>query len=243
MRIKIINPNTTKAMTDSIYNAAVMCARPDTEIVAVNPKDGPVSIENFHDQYTSVFGLMEEMHKGVQENFDAFIVAAACDPGLYAAREIADAPVIGIGEASMYMASLVASKFSVVTVRPRIVPLIEKAVQQSGLSDKCISIRSINVSVLDTENNPGLTEQELLSESKKAIECDGAEAICLGCSGMVKFAQELEDKLGVPVFDGVVAAVKLAEALVDMRKKTSKLYTFKYPEKKEYKGIAEKLTP
>lgn len=76
MKIKIINPNTTQAMTDSIYRTAVKYAREDTEIVAVSPESGPVSIENFHDQYISVVGLIGEMHKGVKEGFDAYIVAA-----------------------------------------------------------------------------------------------------------------------------------------------------------------------
>jgi len=243
MRIKIINPNTTKTMTDSIYMAAISCARSDTEIVAVSSNNGPESIENFYDQHVSVIGLMEEIHNGIDENIDAYIIAAACDPGLYVAREMVDAPVIGIGEAAMHMASLVSAKFSIVTVLPRIVPLIEKAVEQSGLSSKCASIRSINVCVLDTENNPLLTETELYKSCQQALEYDGAEAICLGCSGMTKFAEELENKLGVPVFDGVIAAVKLAESLVEMKKHNSKLLTFKNPTKKEYAGYVKGLEP
>ena len=134
----------------------------------------------------------------------------------------------------MYLASLVSGKFSVITVAPRILPLINKAVDESGLRSKCASVRSINVSVLDTEHSQEKTERELLKESKEAIEFDGAEAICLGCSGMTNFAEVLENKLGVPVFDGVVSAVKLAEALVDMNKHTSKIQTYAYTAKKEY---------
>lgn len=243
MKIKIINPNTTQAMTDSVYNSAVMYARKDTEIVAVSSNNGPESIENYYDQFVSVIGLIDELKNGSKEKFDAYIIAAACDPGLYAAREILDEPVIGIGEAAMHMASLVSAKFSVITVWPRIVPLIEKAVDQSGLKEKCASVCSINVSVLDTENNPKLTEEELYKISKHAIEYDGAESICLGCAGMTKFAEELEAKLGIPVFDGVVAAVKLAESLVDMKKFNSKLLTFKKPAKKYYKGAVKFLEP
>ena len=177
-------------------------------------------------------GIIEEMGKDKNNDFDAYIIAAACDPGLSVAREVTDSPVIGIGEASMHLASLVAAKFSVITVLPRIIPLIEKAVKESGLSEKCVSIRSINVSVLDTENAQEDTERKLFAECKKAIEEDGAEAICLGCSGMTNFAEKLEKKLNIPVFDGVVSAVKLAEALVDMGKHTSKVLTFKDPNRK-----------
>ena len=237
MRIKVINPNTTQSMTDKIYDAATSVARPDTEIVAVSPKNGPASIDNFHDQFATLTGLMEEVHKGVKEGFDGFIVAAACDPGLYAARQIASVPVVGIGEASMYMANMVAANFSIVTVIKTITPLLWEVVERSGMKDKCVSIRSTNMNILDYEHDPERGLQELTEESRKAVSEDGAETICLGSAGMVKFAKGLEKELGVPVFDGVTAAVKLMEGLVDLGKKTSKMSTYKYPEKKEYKGF------
>jgi len=242
MRIKIINPNTCEDMTRSIDEAARKFARAGTEIVSVSPAKGPISIESFHDQYASVIGLMEEMHKGVQENFDAFIVAAACEPGLSVAREISNAPVIGIAEAAMYMASMVAAKFSVVTVLPKIKPLIEEAVKRAGMREKCVSIRTTNLTVLDCENSPARVMEELTRESRSAIEEDEAEAICLGCSGMTSFAIELEKIIGAPVFDGVVAAVKMAEALVDLKKQTSKVLTYQQGQPKEYKGFPSLTT-
>ena len=237
MRIKIINPNTTQTMTDKIYDAAISVARSGTEIVAVSPEKGPASIDNFHDQYATLTGLMEEVHKGVKDDFDGFIVAAACDPGLYAARQIATVPVVGIGEASMYMVSILAAKFSVVTVIKTIVPLLQEVVDRSGMKDKCVSIRSTSMSILEYEHDPERGRLELTEECKKAVLEDGAEAICLGSAGMVKFAEGLEKELGVPVFDGVSAAVKLIEGLVDLGKKTSKILNYKYPGKKEYKGF------
>jgi allantoin racemase len=237
MKIKIINPNTSLEMTESIYKAAREAARPDTEIVAVSPAQGPISIENFHDQFIAVGGMLEEVRKGIKEKYDAFIIAAACDPGINPAREISPVPVIGIGEASLYLASLVAAKYSIITVMKRIVPLIEEVPKRAGLMDRCASIRSTNLTVLDTEHDPGRVIQELKTESRKAILEDGAEAICLGCSGMVKYVEELEKELGVPVFDGVVSAVKLAEILVDLQKKTSKVLTYQTPAAKLYKGM------
>jgi allantoin racemase len=237
MRIKIVNPNTTQSMTDKIYAAAELVARPDTQIVAVSPANGPASIDNFHDQFATMTGLLEEIHKGVKENFDGFIVAAACDPGLYAARQIANVPVVGIGEASMYMASIVAASFSVVTVIDTIKPLLQEVVDRSGMRDRCVSIRSTSMNILDYERDPERGLVELTEESRKAVLEDGAEAICLGSAGMVKFAADLEAKLEVPVFDGVTVAVKLVESLVDLGKTTSKIMTFKYPGKKEYRGF------
>lgn len=243
MRIKVINPNTTQSMTDAIYEAACRYARADTEIIAVSPKNGPVSIENYHDEFTAIIGMMEEVHKGVQENVDAFVIACYGDPGIYAAREIAMVPVVGIAEASMYMASIVASRFSIISVIHRGKMITEELVSRYGMRDRCVSIRTTGLAVLDFEKDPQQGRRALAEESRKAITEDGAEAICLGCAGMVQFAKDLENELGVPVFDGVTAAVKMAEALVDLGKKTSKVLYFKNPEKKEYKGFPAILQP
>jgi allantoin racemase len=53
---------------------------------------------------------------------------------------------------------------------------------------------------------------------------------------MVDFAASLEEKLKVPVFDGITAAVKVAEALVDLKKTTAKTLYFAKPQHKEYAG-------
>ena len=59
MRILVINPNTTAAMTEKIGAAARRVASPGTEIIAVNPASGPVSIEGYYDEAISVPGLLE----------------------------------------------------------------------------------------------------------------------------------------------------------------------------------------
>jgi allantoin racemase len=236
MKIKVINPNTSAEMTESIHQAAVSCARPDTEIVTCCPDKGPVSIENHHDQIFAGIGLVTEIHKGVKDGFDAYVVAAACDPGIQAAKEVVDVPVIGMAEAGIYMACLVAEKFSILTVFPRIKPLIDGALKRTGMKDRCVSIRTTNVCVLDCEEKPALVKEELLKVAKLSLDVDGAEAIWLGCAGMTNFAADLENEIEVPVFDGVICAVKMAESLVDMNKYTSKRLTYAKPVKKEYKG-------
>jgi allantoin racemase len=47
----------------------------------------------------------------------------------------------------------------------------------------------------------------------------------------------IQSALNVPVLDGVVCAVKLAESLYDYGLKTSKVGYFKTPEKKNYLGL------
>ena len=91
--------------------------------------------------------------------------------------------------------------------------------------------------MLDFGKHPEKGLAALADQSRIAVTQDGAECILLGCAGFVDFADELRKELGVPVLDGVVPAVKFAEALVKMKVKTSKANTWKPPEKKEFKGF------
>ncbi|MFS0647576.1 aspartate/glutamate racemase family protein [Siminovitchia sp. 179-K 8D1 HS] len=238
MRIKIINPNTTESMTKNIQSAGEKYASSNTEIIAVSPSTGPASIESYFDEYLAVPGVMEEILKGDHtENVDAYVIACFGDPGLYAAREITDKPVVGIAEAAITISKFIAPNFSIVSVLDRSRKMSEEVVKMHGAEGRCKSIRSTGLSVLEFDRDLKKGLNALSNTSKKAVEEDGAESILLGCAGFVSFVEDLQKELGVPVLDGVSPAVKLAEILVNMRCQTSKHLTWGFPEKKEIKGF------
>ncbi len=236
MKIKIINPNTTMAMTEGIGAAGRSVARQGTEIQAVSPAFGPESIESYYDEYLCVPGVIEEIAKGDQDGCDAYIIACYGDPGLHAAREVTTRPVIGIAEASFYTASILAARFSIVTVIPLIRTMLEELVANYGVGHRIASIRTTPLYVLDIEKDPAAALETLRAEAKAAMVEDDAEAILLGCAGFAEFADELEAELGIPVLDGVVCAVKIAEAVVELGRSTSKHKTYRFPEVKSYTG-------
>ena len=198
-----------------------------------------------HDEVFAATGVVEEVHKGetLEGGYDAYITACYGDPGLNPAREVTDKPVIGIAEASMHLATFVAYKFSVVTILPRWKMVMDEVIHRYGLESRCASVRCTDMEVLEFESNPEKGARELYEMSLRAINEDKAEAICLGCAGMVEFAADLQKKLGCPVFDGVTAAVKVAESLVSLNKKTCKKLYYNYPNPKEYKNSPEIIIP
>lgn len=232
MRILVINPNTTQAMTDDIGRMARKYARPDTEIVAISPPYGPRSIEGHFEDYIAAAATVEEVAKN-RDAYDAFIIACYGDPGLYACREVTDKPVIGIAEASIRMSAFVAHNYSIISVLPRVKPLLLDLVRAVGMESRCASVRCTNLTVLEIEENPERAVVELIEESKKAVAEDGAESILLGCAGMGPLDERIQAAVGVPVLDGTVCAVKVAEGLYDYKKFTSKLAAFAWPEPKE----------
>src|SRR5450432_4355512 len=134
MRILVVNPNTTVTMTETIGRAARAAAAPGTEIIAVNPPDGPISIEGYYDEALSVPGLLAEIAKGEATGVSAHIIACFDDTGLEPARCIASAPVIGIGEAAFHLASLLGHRFSVITTLSRSIAPIENNLLKYGLA-------------------------------------------------------------------------------------------------------------
>ena len=64
MRILVVNPNTTRSMTEKIGAAALAVAAAGTEIVAVSPSTGPASIEGYYDEAFAVPGVIDEVRKG-----------------------------------------------------------------------------------------------------------------------------------------------------------------------------------
>lgn len=241
MRILVINPNTTQEMTQGIEAQATRYARPDTVIETVSPAWGPASIEGHLEEELAAVATLETIAQRA-DSFDGVVLACYGDPGLYAARELSPVPVVGIAEASMLMACTVAHSFSIVSTLHRVKPILEDLVRKYGLEARCASVRTTPLAVLDIDRDPDAANQKIIAEGRRAVEEDGAEAILLGCAGMgVLDDRRVQEVLGVPVIDGVVAAVKLLEGLGDYPIGTSRAAAFKEPEAKELKGSAEHL--
>jgi allantoin racemase len=241
MHIRVINPNTTRSMTEKIGLAAKAAASPGVEIAAVNPDFGPPSIEGYFDEAFSVPGLIEEIGKA--KGADAFVVACFDDTGLDAARCATAKPVVGIGEAAFHLASLIAAKFSVVTTLARSIAPIEHNLARYGLAARCARVRAAEVPVLALEEPGSNARVTIEEEIGRALAEDGAEAIVLGCAGMTDLARDLERKAGVPVLDGVACAVSLAESLVRLGLRTSKRRTYAAPLAKPYAGEFKRFSP
>ncbi|UXT50658.1 aspartate/glutamate racemase family protein [Agrobacterium tumefaciens] len=234
MHIRLINPNSTASMTAQALDSALRVKHTDTKISAANPLDTPVSIEGGADEALAVPGLLQEIRKGELLGVNAYVIACFDDPGLHAAREVARGPVIGICQAAVQVAMTISRRFSIITTLPRSIPIIEDLVGNYGAERHCRRVRAINLPVLGLEEDPLAAELMLIREIEAAKKEDAAEAIILGCAGMSALCDRLREATGVPVIDGVTAAVKLAEALVGAGYSTSKVNAYDYP---RIKGI------
>ncbi len=242
MKILVINPNTTQAMTDEIGHVARAAAAEGTEIDCLSPANGPRSIEGFTDEVLAAYNTVDLVAQ-TQGRYDGYVIACFGDPAISACREISDVPVVGIAEAAFHMASLVAHKWSIVTVLPRVKPFMEEVIHRNGMEHRCASIRCTPLTVLEIEADIERTKRLMLEEARDAIANDGAEAILLGCAGLGPIDKMMQAAIGAPVFDGTACAVKLLEGLHHYGVTTAKVRAYLAPEPKELVSCPTSLAP
>ncbi|MEP0521382.1 MAG: aspartate/glutamate racemase family protein [Hyphomicrobiales bacterium] len=210
--ILIINPNSTASMTTEIYEAAKAFALPDTQITAVNPPDGPASIQGPEDGAASLPGLFKIFDTECKNAlYDAVIIACFDDTGLPELKARAAIPVLGIGEAAFHAAAMLGRTFSTVTTLSVSIPVIQDNIEQYGFASKSIRVRASEVQVLNIGEH---TQHAIQDEARRAINEDQCDSIVLGCAGMAKLASDMSKELKVPVIDGVTIAVGFCETLV-----------------------------
>jgi allantoin racemase len=235
MKIMVINPNTSQSMTNHLRQELERIKRPDTELTVVCAERGPETIESAYDEAFAIPPTLELVKRANQEDYHAIIIACFSDPGLEAAKEISKIPVIGIEESSLHMAAMLGAKFSVITPRRERIPSKREHVHMRGLDYFLASVRSLDLSVAETDAEPEKTKERVLEVAQKAVDEDGAEVIILGCAGMAGYAKEIERKLRVKVLDPSAVALKVAEAMADLGLTQSKRGLFSAPPEKIYR--------
>lgn len=240
LRIRLINPNTTQAMTDACAETIQPMLNDQIRLEAITVKSGPQSIEGHFDGALGAIGLLETLTK--DPDADGYIVACFDDTGLDAARCLVDGPVVGIGEAAYHYATMLACRFAVITTLSRSIPVLEANLERYGLNKRCAAVLSTDISVLDLENEEIDVEGRMEDQIRHAQSL-GAEAIVLGCAGMTAMTKRLSDKFGMPVVDGVTAAFTIIRGLAELGLQTSKIGGYATPNLKNYSGLLTPLNP
>ncbi|WP_339452178.1 aspartate/glutamate racemase family protein [Pseudomonas sp. JAI120] len=235
MRILVVNVNTTESITDTIAQQARAVASPGTEIVGLTPYFGAESVEGNFESYLAAIAVMDRV-MAYDQPFDAVIQAGYGEHGREGLQELLNVPVVDITEAAASTAMFLGHAYSVVTTLDRTVPLIEDRLKLAGLYQRCASVRASGMAVLELEEDPLAAMEAIVRQAELAIREDKAEVICLGCGGMAGLDEQIRQRTGVPVVDGVTAAVTIAESLVRLGLSTSKIRTYATPRPKQVIG-------
>lgn len=207
----IINPNTNRTITELIERQACNALPPGVPIRTKNVKWGTPSVETRIDAAIAAVAVLDAI---VRARAAGVLIAAFSDPGLLAARELLDVPVVGIGESSLASASE-AGPFAILTIQPASLPLVEELVCRNGCREQCLAIEAVPVSVLEAAS-PTRVSELLLKRGLQLARDRRIRSIILGGAPLGVHSKTLTVQLGLPCIDPIEAGVKRLSTLLSV---------------------------
>ncbi len=214
-RIVVINPNSLQAVTDGLAVALARFRVPGgPEIACQTLKNGPPGIET----QAHVDGVTEKLLAHVADNAEAraadvLVIACFSDPGVHALREVVRVPVLGIAESSYLSAAALGERIGVIAILARSIPRHRRQQRLLGLHERIAAEQPLELGVAELANEER-TWSRLVTLGTRLREEHAAQSVILGCAGMARYRERLEDTLGVPVIDPTQAAVGIALGLL-----------------------------
>jgi allantoin racemase len=240
VKLLLINPNITAAMTESMAAEARRFASASTEIVAATAEFGTQYVENRVEAAIASHAVLDILAKH-GAGCDAAIISAFGDPGLAAAREFADVPIVGIEESAILTAWMLGRRYSIICLTPRLRTWYIECAHEHGLAGRLASVRALDVPIPDITRAKEQLRDLLLGECMLAVEQDEAEVIIFGGGPIAGLAREIADAVPVPCLDGVSCAVRMAELLVGLYPRAPSRGSFARPRAKPAKGLSPAL--
>lgn len=207
MAVIVINPNSTASMTKAMLTQARRSA-PDLDFEGWTSTDGPEAIQGVADGEAARLPLLRLVERASSQGADGIILGCFDDTALEEAAEIADCPVIGIGQASYHYAALRNWRFSVVTTLSVSTPIIRQNIERQGLAHYMSRVRASEIAVLELEKDPNHAGSVVSNEALLAEQEDEVSAIILGCAGMVEVVDTVRKVLSIAVIDPIECAAR-----------------------------------
>jgi Asp/Glu/hydantoin racemase len=240
VRLLLINPNITESITDVMLEEARRVAAEGTRVDAVTARFGTLYIENRAEAAIASHAVLDALAEH-GAGCDAVIVSAFGDPGVAAAKELAEVPVVGISEAALLSAWLLGRRFSVVCMTPRLRTWYAECVAELGLAGRLAAVRALDVPVRDVTRAKHELAEPLAELCLRTVEEDEAEVVILGGGPIAGLAHELAERIPVPLLDGVACAVPLAEMTVRLGIRAATRGSFARPRAKPARGLSPAL--
>ncbi|MEO9651384.1 MAG: aspartate/glutamate racemase family protein [Roseobacter sp.] len=213
MRLLLINPNMTQSMTDGMTDVARQIAGDAADIIPVTAPQGFPYIASRAEAQIAGALVLETIATHARE-VDAVIIAAFGDPGLVAARELFDLPIIGMAEAAVMSAALLGDRFGVVTFSPHMVRWYRDCVMQTGLGARFTGVTCPDAAPASLDNLASTLKDDLIALTQQATAQDGAEVIILGGAPLAGVAPQIASDASGILVDPIAAATAQAMALV-----------------------------
>lgn len=239
-RILLVNPNVTAAITETMAAEAQRVAALGSEIVAVTARFGTLYIENRVEAAIAGHAVLDALAEHAS-GCDAAIISAFGDPGLAAAKEMMEIPVVGISEAAYLTAYTLGRRYAIVCLTERLGVWYRECAEDHGLDGRLVSVRPLTIPPEDITRAKEQVGRRLVAECLAAVEQDGAEVVVMGGGPVAGLAAEVAHEIPVPVLDGVSCGIRLAENLIDLAPVKATRGSFARPAAKPSSGLSPAL--
>ncbi len=212
--IVVVNPNSTRTVTDAMDRALDGLRRPEGPAIrCVTLAEGPPGIET-DEHIREVVAPLIRLVERMSGEAAAFVDACFSDPGLSELRRATDRPVFGIAESAYRRAAANHGRFGVISILEASLARHRRTIEVLGLGGSLAGDRPVGLGVTALGTDAEATFARLVQVGEQLRDADGADTIILGCTGMTSYKNQLQTVLGVPVVDPVHAAVEAAIAAV-----------------------------
>ena len=209
VRILVINPNSTEAVTRGIDEAVEplrIAGGPAIDCVTL--KEGPPGIET-QQHVDGVIPHLLSLVSQKETRYSAFVIACYSDPGLHSVREATKKPVLGISECGILTALTLGHRFGVIAILEKSIPRHLRYVGALGVTDRLAGELAVGIPVVELSNEEK-TFRRMVEVGKALRKGHGADVVVMGCAGMARYRKPLQDEIGIPVVEPTQAAVAMA---------------------------------
>ncbi len=204
MKILLINPNTTPAITDLVLTHARRLAPAGVTLKAATGAFGPRYIASRAAAAVAGHAALD-CYAREGAGCDAVLLACFGDPGLDGLRELAEVPVMGLAEASCAAAAR-EGRFAIVTGGERWGPMLTEFAAARGYAASLLAVRTVAPTGADIARDPE-GSLRLLGDACRAAATEGAAAVVLGGAGLVGLAARLQPEVPVRVICSLEAGM------------------------------------
>jgi allantoin racemase len=216
MKLLLVNPNMTQAVTEKVVAEARRCAASGTTVQGVTATFGVAIVSTEAEVAVAAHAALDLLaahHVG----YDAAIVAMSFDAGVLAARSLMPIPVLGITEAAIHTACLLARRFGIIIAGAVSMPLHLDLIDASGLRGRMCAMEVVEVGSVTAYLDTEALEVRLLDAARRLSERPEIEAIIFCGAAVAGIAHRLQPQVPLPLIDGVAAATAQAELLVNLK--------------------------
>jgi Asp/Glu/hydantoin racemase len=204
-RILLINPNTTREVTARLQAHLQALLPRGTELIARTAAFGAPYIACESSHAVAAHAVLASW--AAEPTADAVLIGCFGDPGLFALREHATAPVTGLAEAAFIEAAR-SGPFAVVTGGPRWKPMLQRLAQSLGFGSLLLHTETVAPSGAQLLADPTLARQHL-TQACQAARASGARSIIIGGAGLAGWAARLQADSTLPLIDSVEAGLRV----------------------------------